>query len=137
MSTDPSTDPSTPPADTIPVGPDAEAARQAAGQRVEAALEQFQAQLRVMPQGMKVDLPNNLLDLATVNALVTLLFDQGIITKADFVTAKLNAYGELVEGAVEQAKELKTQMTGLIVPNGQPLPKITDVPLPGDNVRER
>lgn len=137
MSTEPSESTPEIDPDVIPATPEAQAARETAGARVEAALEQFQAQLRVMPQGMKVDLPNNLLDLATVNALVTLLFEQGIITKADFVTAKLNAYGELVEGAVEQAKELKTQMTGLIVPNGKALPKITDVPLPGDNVRDR
>lgn len=136
MSTDPSesTTPELP--DLTPATEEAQAARDAANARVEAALQAFQDQTRVMPQGMRIDLPPNILDLATVNALATMLFDQGIIDRAEFVTAKLAAYGELVEGAVEQAKELKSQVGGLLLPGGQALPKITDVPLPGDNVRE-
>lgn len=89
--------------------------------RLAAACAAFDAQNRMLPQGVPpFQVPDGFNLAAGLDGLVRVLIDAGVMTEAEFVDAKTIRLAELMEEAVEQVRELKRQALGLQIPAGQP-----------------
>lgn len=92
-----------------------------AQERYEAAFADFMALNRTLPPGMPpFQLPPFLETAASVDALARLLIDTGTLTEEQYVDCKAARMAEMIEALTEGARELKRQVTGLIIAGPRP-----------------
>lgn len=102
-----------------------ETIEQSAHDRLAAACAAFDAQNKMLPQGVPpFQVPDGLDLAAGLDGLVRVLIDAGVLSEAEFVEAKTLRLAELMEQAVEQVRELKRQALGLQIAAGKGPPEL-------------
>lgn len=94
-----------------------------AQQRLADAGQQLAELNKLLPQGMPPVQPAPWFDLAaTIDALVMLLIDKGIVTTDEMIDRKTERLAEILEQTLAQGRETRRQAMGLVIaqPGQQP-----------------
>lgn len=85
-------------------------------QRLQAALEEFDALNRMLPQGLEpFQIPPTVGIAARLNALLTLLVERGVVDERELMERIQVNEAEQVEQLTAAAREFKRQAMGLVI----------------------